>query len=152
MNWINFYGLAVMLALMVPNILYAVRVPEGFQNLWKNRAVEAAERVGRIGCFGFMVLTVPGWWTGFPSEEAFAAYLVLNGVLTVAYLLIFALNFRKSGRFRALALSILPSAIFLLSGVLSRYLPLCLSAVLFAPCHILISYRNAVLAEKQGFA
>ena len=25
MNWINFYGLAVMLALMVPNILYAVR-------------------------------------------------------------------------------------------------------------------------------
>lgn len=149
MNWINFYGLAVMLALMVPNILYAVRVPEGFQNLWKNRAVEAAEQVGRIGCFGFMVLTVPGWWTGFPSEEAFATYLVLNGVLTVAYLLIFALNFRKSGRFRALVLSILPSAIFLLSGVLSRYLPLCLSAVLFAPCHILISYRNAVLAEKQ---
>ena len=117
MNWINFYGLAVMLALKVPNILYAVRVP--------------------------------GWWTGFPSEEAFATYLVLNGVLTVAYLLIFALNFRKSGRFRALALSILPSAIFLLSGVLSRYLPLCLSAVLFAPCHILISYRNAVPAEKQ---
>lgn len=149
MNWINFYGLAVMLALMVPNILYAARVPEGFYNLWKNRAVEAAEQVGRIGCFGFMVLTVPGWWTGFPSGEAFAAYLVLNGVLTVAYLLIFALNFRKSGRFRALALSILPSAIFLLSGVLSRYLPLCLSAVLFAPCHILISYRNAVLAEKQ---
>ena len=149
MNWINFYGLAVMLALMVPNILYAVRVPEGFHNLWKNRAVEAAEQVGRIGCFGFMVLTVPGWWTGFPSEEAFATYLVLNGVLTVAYLLIFAMNFRKSGRFRALALSILPSAIFLLSGVLSRYLPLCLSAVLFAPCHILISYRNAVLAEKQ---
>ncbi len=111
--------------------------------------MEAAEQVGRIGCFGFMVLTVPGWWTGFPSEEAFATYLVLNGVLTVAYLLIFALNFRKSGRFRALALSILPSAIFLLSGVLSRYLPLCLSAVLFAPCHILISYRNAVLAEKQ---
>ena len=149
MNWINFYGLAVMLALMVPNILYAVRVPEGFQNLWKNRAVEAAEQVGRFGCFGFMVLTVPGWWTGFPSEEAFATYLVLNGVLTVAYLLIFALCFRKNGRSRALALSILPSAIFLLSGVLSRYLPLCLSAVLFAPCHILISYRNAVLAEKQ---
>ncbi len=43
-----------------------------------------------------------------------------------------------------MALSIIPSAIFLFSGIISRSLLLTLSALLFAPSHILISYKNAV--------
>ena len=44
---------------------------------------------------------------------------------------------------------ILPSLVFLLSGILSRSPLLILSALLFAPCHFLLSYKNAVLTEKR---
>ena len=45
--------------------------------------------------------------------------------------------------FRALALSILPSILFLFSGIMTRSVLLTIAALLFAPAHIAISYRNA---------
>ena len=44
---------------------------------------------------------------------------------------------------RAIVLSVLPSLVFLFSAVMSRSLLLGLSALLFAPAHILISCKNA---------
>lgn len=149
MNWINLYGLAYMLVIMVPNIIFAVKNKDGFQNLWSNKTVEILEQVGRFGCFGFMVLTIPGCGFGFSSNEAFVLYLAIDAVLTAAYCLIWMLCFKRNSVFRALALSILPSAIFAVSGVLSRYWPLVLATVIFAPCHITISYKNAVLERKS---
>lgn len=55
MNWINFYGLAFMLVIMIPNIIFASINKDGFQNLWKNKFVEVLEQIGRMGCFGFMI-------------------------------------------------------------------------------------------------
>lgn len=43
-----------------------------------------------------------------------------------------------------IALSFLPSVVFLLSGIMCRSVLLTLSALLFASAHILISYKNAV--------
>lgn len=43
----------------------------------------------------------------------------------------------------ALVLSGIPSALFLFSGIIIRYVPLILAALMFAPSHILISYKNA---------
>ena len=57
--------------------------------------------------------------------------------------IIWIVCFQKNTIFRALALSILPSVLFLFSGIMSRSVLLILSAVIFAPCHILISYKNA---------
>jgi hypothetical protein len=51
--------------------------------------------------------------------------------------------FKKKSVFKALALSILPSALFLFSGVMSRSVLLTLSAIVFAPSHIAVSYKNA---------
>lgn len=50
MNWINLYGLACMLVIMVPNIIFAVKNKDGFQNLWSNKTVEILEQVGSL-CF-----------------------------------------------------------------------------------------------------
>ena len=55
--------------------------------------MEAAEQVGRISCFGFMVLTVPGWWTQFPVRGSLCNLSGAERRADVAYLLIFALNF-----------------------------------------------------------
>ena len=149
MNWINPYGLFFMAVILIPNIVFAVKCPQGLENAWENKTVERLEQIGRFGCFGFMVIHIPGTWFGFPSDEAFAIYLMANAAMIACYCLIWILCFRKNSIFRALALSILPSLVFLLSGILSRSLLLILSAMLFAPCHILLSYKNAVHTEKR---
>ena len=54
-----------------------------------------------------------------------------------------ALRGTDASEIRALSLSILPSILFLFSGVMSHSLLLTLSSLVFAPCHIAISYQSA---------
>ena len=143
MDWFSPFGLCFMTAILIPNIVFAVKQKDGFENKYNNRILELFENVGRYGCFAFMVINVPPLWFGFPSDELFAVYLITNIVLSLAYILIWIIFFRKSGLFRSVALSVIPSLIFLLSGILSRSVLLLISALIFAPCHIIISVKNA---------
>ena len=142
MNWINFYGLTIMLVIMIPNIIFAIKNKDGFQNLWENKFVEALEQGSRLGCFGFMIFIIPRGGFGFSSDESFALYLIVNDVLLMAYCLIWIICFKRNTIFRAIALSIIPSVIFFTSGILSRYIPLIVADDVFAPCHITFSYKN----------
>ena len=143
MFWLNVFGLGFLVIILIPNLVFALKCPQGFENPWQNRRVEIIEQIGRFGCMAFMAVNIPGTWFGWWSDEAFAVYLIADTLLAAAYCLIWILCFRKNTLFRALALSILPSALFLLSGILSRSVLLTLSALLFAPSHSLISYKNA---------
>lgn len=143
MEWLNVFGLVMVAVIMIPNILFAMKCKDGFVNKWNNISVETVEQIGRFGCFGFMIINIPGTWFGWWSDEAFAVYLVVDAVLVTLYCVIWAVCFRKSSVFRALALSIIPSVLFLFSGIMSRSILLTIAAVLFAPSHILISYQNA---------
>lgn len=137
-----FSGWSMVAVIMIPNILFAMKCKDGFVNKWNNKSVETVEQIGRFGCFGFMIINIPGTWFGWWSDEAFAVYLVVDAVLVTLYCVIWAVCFRKSSVFRALALSIIPSVLFLFSGIMSRSILLTIAAVLFAPSHILISYQN----------
>ena len=143
MEWLNVFGLVMVAVIMIPNILFAMTCKDGFVNKWDNKSLETVEQIGRFGCFGFMIINIPGTWFGWWSDEAFAVYLVVDAVLVTLYCVIWAVCFRKSSVFRALALSIIPSVLFLFSGIMSRSILLTIAAVLFAPSHILISYQNA---------
>lgn len=143
MEWLNVFGLVMVAVIMIPNVLFAMKCKDGFVNKWNNKFVETVEQIGRFGCFGFMIINIPGTWFGWWSDEAFAVYLVVDAVLVTLYCVIWAVCFRKSSVFRALALSIIPSVLFLFSGIMSRSILLTIAAVLFAPSHILISYQNA---------
>lgn len=143
MEWLNVFGLVMVAVIMIPNILFAMKCKDGFVNKWNNKSVETVEQIGRFSCFGFMIINIPGTWFGWWSDEAFAVYLVVDAVLVTLYCVIWAVCFRKSSVFRALALSIIPSVLFLFSGIMSRSILLTIAAVLFAPSHILISYQNA---------
>ncbi len=143
MEWLNVFGLVMAAVIMIPNILFAMKCKDGFVNKWNSKSVETVEQIGRFGCFGFMIINIPGTWFGWWSDEAFAVYLVVDAVLVTLYCVIWAVCFRKSSVFRALVLSIIPSVLFLFSGIMSRSILLTIAAVLFAPSHILISYQNA---------
>lgn len=144
MGWINIFGMLFMVMIMIPNIVYALKCKDGFENKWNNKIVELVEQIGRFGCFGFMVINIPGTWFGWWSDEAFAIYLIVNSVLIILYCVIWTICFRKNTVFRALALSIIPSVIFLFSGIMSRSVLLIFASVLFAPAHIAISYKNVM--------
>lgn len=143
MGWINIFGLVYMIIIMIPNIIYAIRCKDGFANKWENKRVSLLEQVGRYGGLAFMIINIPGTWFGWWSDEALAVYLIADTALVLLYCIIWLICFRTNSMFRALALSIIPSVLFLLSGILSRSVLLTASALIFAPSHILISYRNA---------
>lgn len=143
MEWFNVFGLGFVIVILIPNILFAMKCKEGFENTWKNKFVEIIEQIGRFGCLGFMIVNIPGTWFGWWSNEAFTVYLIVNMVLIVAYCVIWTVCFKKNTVFRALALSIIPSLLFLFSGIMSRSILLMIASALFAPSHILISYKNA---------
>lgn len=143
MSWLNIYGLVFVAIIMIPNIIFAIKCKDGFENKWNNKFVETVEQIGRFGCFGFMIINIPKTCFGWLFDNALAVYLVVDIILVVAYCGIWAVCFSKNSIFRALALSIIPSVLFLFSGIMSRSVLLIISAILFAPTHIMISYKNA---------
>ncbi len=142
MEWFNVFGFVFIIVIMVPNIIFAIRCKDGYENKWNNKLVEIIEQIGRFCCFGFMIINIPGTWFGWWSDEAFAVYLIIDTILVILYCVIWVICWKKNNVFKALSLSIIPSILFLFSGIMSRSVLLILGSILFAPTHILISYKN----------
>lgn len=145
MKWFDPAGLAFVVILLIPNIIFAATHKDGFENKYQNKMIEALEQVGRFGSFALMFITVPPLTFGFWFEGGRTLYLILGGVLLFLYLLGWVLFRKESSVGKSLWLSVVPSLLFIESAVLSLNIPLLVFAVIFAPCHILISYKNAVL-------
>ena len=143
MGWFNVFGLIFIVVIMIPNVVFAIKNKDGFNNKSGNKYVEIIEQAGRFGCFGFMIINIPGTCFGWWSDEAFALYLIVDVILVMLYCAIWIICFKKNSVFRALALSVIPSVLFLFSGIISRSVLLTVVAALFTPSHIAISYRNA---------
>lgn len=142
MGWFNYYGLAVMAVIMIPNIVYALTHKNATGN-YHNKAVTVLEQIGRYACFALMIFNIPYTYFNFWFGHAFTVYLSVNGGLCLAYLIFWIICWKRDGKLKALSLSILPTCIFILSGVVLAYIPLIAFAVLFGSTHILISYKNS---------
>ncbi len=136
MGWFNYYGLAVMAVVMIPNIIYAVKNKGNVDDTYNNKLATVAEQVGRYGCFAFMIFNIPYLYFNFWFDYAIIVYLAVNGGLCLAYLIFWIICRNKSGKLRALALSVIPSCISILSGVMLLNIPLICFAVIFAVSHI----------------
>lgn len=148
MGWFNIYGLIIIAVIMIPNIVFAIKIQNGFENLWHNKIVETLEQIGRFGCFGLMIFNIPYTYIGFWFDNALAVYIIVCTVLVTAYCLVWVIFFRKNCLFRAVALSVIPSVLFLFCAVMLLNVPLIIMSLIFAPCHILISVKNADLKLK----
>ena len=144
MKWFNYYGLMILAIIMVPNIIFAIKHKDGFTNKYQNKAVKIMEQVGRYACFALMIFNVPYTYFNFWFNNALVVYLVVNGVLCLAYLVFWIVCWNRNGKLKALSLSIIPSVIFLFSGVVLANIPLGAFALLFGINHVLISYKNAL--------
>ena len=82
--------------------------------------------------------------TGFPSINAFIIYLVGNTVLMLSYWIIWMLYFNKQTYREQMALAVIPTGIFLLSGITMLHYFLIIFAVIFGIGHIYVTSRNKV--------
>lgn len=85
MNWFNYYGLIFVAVILIPNVIFAIKCKDGFENKWKNKAVETAEQIGRFGSFIFMIFNIPKTYFGFWFDGGFIAYIVVESLLAAAY-------------------------------------------------------------------
>lgn len=150
MNWFNYYGLVIMVILMIPNIIYAATHKNEFASSYNNKIVIIAEQISRYCCFGLMIFNIPYTYFNFWFNHAFIVYLSVNGCLCFLYLLFWILLWNKKGKLKALSLSIIPSSIFIFSGITLASIPLIVFAIIFSANHILISYKNAVNNNKKA--
>ena len=143
MDWFNYYGLIIIAIIMIPNIIFAIKHKDSFENIYKNKAVEVLEQIGRYACFVLMIFNIPYTYFNFWFDYALITYLTVNGGLCLLYLIFWVVCWNKNGKLKALSLSIIPSVIFLFSGIVLANIPLIAFAVLFGINHILLSYKNS---------
>ena len=141
-GWINLFGAGIVVLIMIPNIIYAARQKQDETQIEVPHGLSACEQVGRYGCIILMWLPLLVWKFGFGSVEEFLIYLIGNGALLLCYYLSWMLYSRKKTLSVAMALAIIPTAIFLLSGILLQHWLLAAFAILFGACHCTITYMT----------
>ena len=144
-KYVNFWGLILVVIILIPNIVFAISCKDGFENRYQNKLVETLEQIGRFGCFFSMFIMIPYMNKGYWFQQGKTIYLILGFLLVGLYCLGWIVFWKENSIRKSLYLSIVPSLLFLESGVVSGNILLLIFAVIFAPCHILISYWNAVL-------
>ncbi len=142
-GWINLFGAVFVILMLIPNIIYALK-NKNEQNLCTNRFMNAAEQIGRYGCIVLMWLPLAVWRFGFASVYEMLLYMAGNMLLLAAYWTAYGIYLKKKTAKLALLLAVLPSCIFLMSGLLLRHWLLVGSAVLFAVGHIYVTKENTV--------
>ena len=140
-GWINVFGAIIVVFMLIPNIVYAIK-NKGEKNLCTNRFMNAVEQLGRYACIILMWLPLLVRKFGFKSVFEMILYLAGNGILLAAYWIVYAIYMKHKTPGLALTLAIIPSCIFLLSGILLRHWLLVGFAVLFAAGHIYVTKKN----------
>ena len=143
MNWLNFFGLILVILLLIPNVIYACK-QRNQQNLCKNACMNILEQIGRYGCMFLMVFNIGIAEMGFGSLEAFILYFVGSIIVLLSYWIIWMLYFHKQTYWKQILLAVLPTALFLLCGITMRHYLLVLFAVVFGMAHIYVTNKNRV--------
>ena len=147
-GWINVFGAVIVVLMLIPNIVYAIK-NKGEKNLCANRFMNIVEQVGRYACIVLMWMPLLVWKFGFASVLDMMLYMACNGLLLAAYWIAFAFYMKRRTVRLAIVLAVLPSCIFLLSGILLQHWLLAGFAVVFAIGHIYVTYKNAILINDR---
>ena len=140
-SWLNLFGLIIVVLLLIPNIIYAVK-EKNRENRCTNKFMNILEQIGRYGSMFLMVFNIGLAEFGFLSVEAFIVYLIGNILLIVSYWLIWVLYFRKKTYWKQTVLAVIPTGIFLMSGITMLHFLLIIFAVIFGIAHLYVTSKN----------
>lgn len=140
-NWLNIFGIIIVLLMLIPNIIYVIRFP-GQKNKSENQVMNILEQAGRYASMFLMIFNIGIGEMGFSSLGLFFAYFLGNAILLLAYWIVWILFFIKRSNGKSIALAVIPTGIFLLSGLTLEYILLIISALVFGIAHIYVTYKN----------
>ena len=143
LDWLNVFGLILVILLLIPNIVYAVKVKDQ-KNLCTNKFMNILEQIGRYACMFLMVFNIGIDEFGFGSVGAFFIYFIGNVLLMSSYWVIWMLYFHKQSFGRQITLAILPTCLFLLSGITMRHYLLILFGLVFGVGHVYVTSKNRI--------
>lgn len=143
MNWINIFGIIVVVLMLIPNIIYAIVVKDQ-KNKCTNRVMNILEQIGRYGCMILMILNIGIPEFGYYAVGAFLVYLFGNVILILAYWIVWMFYFKKQTYGKQMALAVIPTCIFLLSGVMLLHWLLIIFGIIFGIAHIYVTSQNRV--------
>lgn len=143
-SWINYFGLLILIFIMIPNIIYfkssSQRNSEGNTDTI-NKGITIIEQFGRYMSMFFFVFNIGVLEYGFSSLQTLKVYYLGNVILVIAYWIIWIMYFRNKTLGKSMALAMIPTAVFLLSGLTTRKYLLIISAIIFGVGHIIITYK-----------
>lgn len=148
MEWFNYIGLIFVVLLLIPNIVFVLK-NRAVQNKNYNKTLEIFEQVGRYGSMFFMILNIPYLAFGYYFAYGQIVYIAINSFLIFAYYLSWIVFWKKDCLAKSLLLSVVPSCLFIVSGVLIANLPLIVFAILFTVFHVLISIKDLKQNNRQ---
>ncbi len=125
------------------NIIYAIKVRDQ-KNLCTSKLMNILEQLGRYTCMFLMVFNIGIAELGFASVGAFLIYGIGNVLLMVAYWITWMLYFHKKTFGKQIALAVLPTCLFLLSGITMQHYLLILFGTVFGVGHIYVTIKNRV--------
>ena len=140
-SWINLCGAVIVLLMLIPNIVFALKKNEKQRNK-AGKAVTIIEQIGRFCCMALMIIPLFVWEFGFSPLEFMFVYIILNALLLIMYYVFWALYFKNKSIVNALVLAIIPTLIFIVSAVSVKHWVLLVTAVIFGVSHIYITYIN----------
>ena len=102
------------------------------------------EQIGRYGCMFLMIFNIGIAEFGFGSVSAFFAYLFGNTLMMILYWIIWMLYFNKHTYLKQILLAVMPTCLFLLSGITMRHYLLIIFGVIFGIGHLYVTNKNRV--------
>ena len=111
-----------------------LRIPKKEFNFKNINSNSAQNMVFNIGLAEF----------GFSSVGAFIVYMLGNILLMISYWTIWVLYFKKKAYWKQIALALIPTCIFLLSGITMLHFLLIIFAVIFGIGHLYVTNKNRV--------
>lgn len=138
----NYFGIIFIIVLMLPNIYASIFKKELFVNKFDDRLLIKLEKIGRYLCMILMVINIQDLYGGFKSVEAFVAYLGINIILLGLYYIVWFIFYKFNNIYKNMILGIIPSLMFIISGILQNHLLLIISGIVFAYAHLRIIWKN----------
>jgi len=144
----SYVGLIYMLMIEVPNIMWALRKPAGYDPSGENKILLAFERSGQVLCTATIL-----FFNDYNPRalEPWTAWLFVSAALMILYEIYWVRYFRSKQTVRDFYRSMLgipapgatlPVAAFLLLGIYGRVMWLIISAVILGVGHVGIHIQH----------
>ena len=140
-NWINVWGAMIVIIMLIPNIIFAIRNPY-LENKCKNVIMYIIEQIGRYTSMVLMIFPIFVREFSFKSVLEMICDVVVTSILLLVYWVVWFFYLKTKSKNKAIILAVLPTMIFVISGILLRHWSLMLAGISFGIGHIYVTLQN----------